>query len=435
MLIVPLADRAKQIKTKAVVNEDPTEKLLRELMEENERMKKQLSGAGGGVDMAAIQAAAGKDNLSKDEYNKYKKQLEEEMEANQRDNERAMAEMKRSYEEKLKAAQADKKKLMEEEDVLAKVMADKNSKPHITNMNVDPQLHGRLVHMCTKPSNSIGNQKPPKSDIVMTGPGIHAEHAVISESGGKFKIKPVNKDCRLLVNGQQAQGETDLQHNDRVVVGATQIWLFQNPKENTKGKHYPPITWEYAQEEIASNAGLNMANGYSLLQDDVMQVLPAIEEANSISEELDKRVKFEVFLCSPQMAKQMKSTLQGFENRNMNSTEPEVCVKMKNLEQGTEFIWPREKFLNRLFMMKEMYSNYEDEDDWDVPKEKDPFEEENREVMIGSVNVFLQPMAYRVEMRESLDITDMKGNEVGTMNVSHAHAGAHGQNSNEETPV
>ena len=36
------ADRAKQIKTKAVVNEDPTEKLLRELKEENERLKKSM---------------------------------------------------------------------------------------------------------------------------------------------------------------------------------------------------------------------------------------------------------------------------------------------------------------------------------------------------------------------------------------------------------
>ena len=36
------ADRAKQIKTTASVNEDPTEKLIRELSEENERLKKML---------------------------------------------------------------------------------------------------------------------------------------------------------------------------------------------------------------------------------------------------------------------------------------------------------------------------------------------------------------------------------------------------------
>ena len=48
---------------------------------------------------------------------------------------------------------------------------------------------------------------------------------------------------------------------------------------------------------------------------------------------------------------------QGF--KDLKSTKPEVCVKMKNLENGTEFIWPKEKFLNRLYLMKEMYNNYE----------------------------------------------------------------------------
>lgn len=42
---------------------------------------------------------------------------------------------------------------------------------------------------------------------------------------------------------------------------------------------------------------------------------------------------------------------------------------MKNLENGTEFIWPKEKFLNRLYLMKEMYNNYEEEEeDWDLPE-------------------------------------------------------------------
>ena len=33
-----------------------------------------------------------------------------------------------------------------------------------------------------------------------------------------------------------------------------------------------------------------------LLQEDLIDVMPAVEEANSISEELDKRVKFEIIL-------------------------------------------------------------------------------------------------------------------------------------------
>ena len=43
-----LADRAKQIKTTAVVNEDPTEKLIRELKEENEKLMNMLKAAQAG---------------------------------------------------------------------------------------------------------------------------------------------------------------------------------------------------------------------------------------------------------------------------------------------------------------------------------------------------------------------------------------------------
>lgn len=65
----------------------------------------------------------------------------------------------------------------------------------------------------------------------------------------------------------------------------------------------------------------------------------------------------------------------------------------------------------------------------------------NQEVQIGSVQVFLQPIAYmvmttiekiievlnlnalffsvaQVEMKEQLEINDLKGNKIGVMNVS-----------------
>ena len=49
------ADRAKQIKTTAKVNEDPTEKLIRELKEQNEKLVEMLkkAQAGEAVKMSA----------------------------------------------------------------------------------------------------------------------------------------------------------------------------------------------------------------------------------------------------------------------------------------------------------------------------------------------------------------------------------------------
>jgi kinesin family protein 1 len=255
---------------------------------------------------------------------------------------------------------------------------------------------------------------------------IHIQHALIklNEKKDKAFIRPCEKDCRVLLNGAIITGETSLDHNDRIVLGSTHTWIFQNPNE--KGidkKHYPPITYEYSQEEIAAKAGINIDNAEStdiaLLHEDLVEVMPSVEEANSISEELDKRVKFEIILIAPNMVGTLKGKAEGFESRNMKSAQPEVCVKMKNLENSTEFVWPKEKFLNRLYLMKEMYNNYEEEeDDWDLPEEKDPFQEDlNQEVIIGTVQVFLQPIAYMVEMTDQLEVTDLKGNKVGMMNV------------------
>ena len=56
------ADRAKQIKTKATVNEDPTEALIRDLKEQNERLKAQL--ATGVVSDDDVKGYSDKENLS-----------------------------------------------------------------------------------------------------------------------------------------------------------------------------------------------------------------------------------------------------------------------------------------------------------------------------------------------------------------------------------
>ena len=62
------ADRAKQIKTKAVVNEDPTEALIRDLMEQNEKLKSQL--ASGKVDDKELADNFDIENLSKEDLEK-----------------------------------------------------------------------------------------------------------------------------------------------------------------------------------------------------------------------------------------------------------------------------------------------------------------------------------------------------------------------------
>ncbi|XP_076324558.1 kinesin-like protein KIF28 isoform X2 [Tachypleus tridentatus] len=390
------ADRAKQIKTVATINEDPTEKLIRELREENEKLKKALDH--GDVGLTGVEPG-----MSEDEIAKLKK-LEEEMRAQMAENERELLQMKQSYEEKLKQAETQQK----EDDNRAKIEEEKKKHPHLANLNFDPQLSGKIIHIIKEGENAIGKCD---ADIILFGPCIHDSHAVITMDNSIVCMEQCANDCRILLNGDPVTSKVVLTHCDRIMFGTTQLYVYNNPEQamNTE-KQYPEVTYEMAQEEIANKAGINMdcddqSLETAILNKDLLEVLPGIDEANSISEELDKRVKFEIMLVSPQMLGKL-------------SGRTEVLIKMRNLENELEFEWPKEVFLNRLYLMKEMYQNYEAGDDWDLPEERDPFLEDiDTEVRIGNVQIFLQPLAFLVEQKEQLEITDFKGTEVGIMNV------------------
>ena len=45
----------------------------------------------------------------------------------------------------------------------------------------------------------------------------------------------------------------------------------------------------------------------------------------------------------------------------------QVMVRVINLETKHEWIWSRQKFLNRKYIMQEMYDNFQEGDEWDLP--------------------------------------------------------------------
>jgi len=116
------------------------------------------------------------------------------------------------------------------------------------------------------------------------------------------------------------------------------------------------VTFELAQEEIASKAGYNF-NGddpsmeQALLNQELLELIPAVDEANAISEELERMIHFEPIMPI---------------KRNNHYLQPHV--KVTNSNTGQEFEWSKAKFFDRLYLMKEMYHNYETgEEEWDLP--------------------------------------------------------------------
>lgn len=86
----------------------------------------------------------------------------------------------------------------------------------------------------------------------------------------------------------------------------------------------------------------------------MLEIMLVVEEVNVISQELDKKMKFEFMIVF-------------FEVRGEQTGRIEVMIKVINIEIKYEWIWFKVKFMNRKYVMQEMYNDFLDGDDfWDL---------------------------------------------------------------------
>eukprot|EP00794_Sanderia_malayensis_P019281 gene19281-21207_t len=389
------ADRAKKIKNKAVVNENPMDKLIRELKEENERLKKAMGG-GTLTDMSG-------QGMTEEEKEKIRKEMEEEIRAQLDAN--AMAMM--SWDEKLQASRT-------ETDAFDDSANQKyNTTPHLINLNEDNMLSGVIKHCLKEGETSIG-RKDAQPDIAMTGLSIMKQHVILTWSDKEVTIKPGTSGAKTKINGLPLTGERVLKHLDRILFGSNHMFYFVNPLNAEKSEGTPDrVDWDFAQKEIAQAKGFQTGFGAGLskdqqmAQEQVLELLPLVSEVNAISEELDKQKAFEVILISG-------AALETA------GKETKVVVKMKNLLNDNVWLWERGKFTNRRFLMQDLYQRYLDGDESvkTIPQEEDPFWEPLEDVLIGTANVFLQCLSFALDLDDKFGITDYKGSEEGDLIIN-----------------
>uniref|UniRef100_A0A8R1YVS8 Kinesin-like protein n=1 Tax=Pristionchus pacificus TaxID=54126 RepID=A0A8R1YVS8_PRIPA len=381
------ADRAKSIKTKAVVNESATERMIRELKEENLRLQQQIGGGG--------------HSSGSEELEALKRQLAE--------NQKEMENLQKTWEQKL-AEEAGKHSAIEGHD--AALAKKRQCVPHLWNLNEDPALTDVVVHFIPEGEVTVGNKSAsPPASIVLNGMAIQPQHAVLHNSGNKKISIEALSGASILINGKEIKGTTELQQNDRILFGGNHLYVFANPTKKGIDKE---ITYEKAQQEMTQNSGLGVARGggakskeQMILEDELVALMPLVHRANAMAKELGRAVTFEIVLVSP-------------EARGLDKGLTEVWIKVLNQTDDTHFLWEKNRFMSRYYGMQEMYENKMDGDaDWNLPKERDPFyEPPDSEVFIGSAVVFLQSLSFLIDSEEAFPIVDFSGNEMGQLNVS-----------------
>lgn len=178
------ADRAKKIKNKPVINESPQDKIIRELQEENKKLREQMLAGGG-----SLGGGGGGDDP---EMAAKLKEAQEEMERNQRQ----LEQMQKSWEQKL--AEAEDRDQEEEKKAAEEAEARASGRPQLLNLNEDGMLDRKIffdlskVTTC-KVGRKIHGDDAAQPQIVLGGVGVQQEHACFETAGGKTMLKPLSE--------------------------------------------------------------------------------------------------------------------------------------------------------------------------------------------------------------------------------------------------
>ncbi|XP_062979790.1 kinesin-like protein KIF13B isoform X2 [Elgaria multicarinata webbii] len=206
------ADRAKNIVNHAVVNEDPNARIIRELREEVEKLREQLTKA------EAMKSPELKDRLE--------------------ESEKLIQEMTVTWEEKLRKTEEiaqERQKQLESLGISLQSSGIKvgDNKCFLVNLNADPALNELLVYYL-KEHTLIGSDN--SQDIQLCGMGILPEHCIIDITlEGQVMLTP-QKNTRTFVNGTAVTGPTQLHHGDRILWGNNHFFRLNLPKKKKKAE-------------------------------------------------------------------------------------------------------------------------------------------------------------------------------------------------------
>ena len=381
------ADRAKQIKNKARVNEDPNVKLIRGLKQEIEMLRKQLKNAAMGIDMEAQQAAM-KDMLEKEKQEwlkKYEAEKASEMErikAEMMANEKKQKEEQMTWEERIKEAENRAKQQEENMKKMGlafddeSVVEKRRRTPHLVNLHEDKALSEKLVFFLDEGITRFGRTGAAhEPDVILTGLNIKAEHCIIqnnlqelievpvegegkkadeerpaedtkglqrtksrltmpakrAEGDGEVKITAIN-NSKTYVNGTPVPPEgMVLHHGFRIIIGNSYVFRIEIPLEaaRRKEKHADDFGEKLDLDKTEEDEAMRVSYEQAMKEMHAAQMEAMVDkEARAKAEEEERQMKEQIEKLKEQMEQEKKKQAE-MEKKFEGKSEDEKKVLLQ----------------------------------------------------------------------------------------------------------
>ncbi|XP_030205986.1 kinesin-like protein KIF13B, partial [Gadus morhua] len=250
------ADRAKSIVNHAVVNEDPNARIIRELREEVEKLRDQLTQA------ESLKAPELKDRLE--------------------ESEKLIQEMTVTWEDKLTKTEAvalERQRQLESLGISLQSSGIRvvEDRCFLVNLNADPALNELLVYYL-KEHTRVGSADP--QDIQLCGMAIQAAHCVIDITAQSGVVLTPHRNARTCVNGAVLSAPLQLHHGDRILWGNNHFFRINLPRNlsqvgaegegEEEGVANMKADLSSDRPEEASDGAGDMSFGYEFAQTEVL---------------------------------------------------------------------------------------------------------------------------------------------------------------------
>ncbi|XP_066582752.1 kinesin-like protein KIF14 isoform X2 [Prorops nasuta] len=258
------ACQARAIINRVRINEDPHEKLIRDLKAEVIRLRGVRDGYERQLGMHprrlvnCMEPVPVQTTEELDEKQKEIDQLKEQL----KKTEEQLVHNQRTWLEKLEETEEKKKselKYLRRCGIAIELDVNEMKKqPCLINLAADPMLSGTLFYLIPPGLVHVGKNSQIETatfgqhlDIVLNGPLVRPLHCTIENKNGQLILSP-ESNADTYVNGQAVMGKVVLKHGDRLVIGGNHYFKVSNPYDNPESIQVTakPMDFEFAHQEI-----------------------------------------------------------------------------------------------------------------------------------------------------------------------------------------
>ncbi|XP_065083485.1 kinesin-like protein KIF14 [Ochlerotatus camptorhynchus] len=246
------ACQARTIVNRVKVNEDPHDRIIRELRAEVERLQVLRQDYERQKRLSA--------NLQQQQQ---PRKIIIETSVDDSEVEALRQQLSETEQELVKAQKSWRERLLEAEDVrrtemkllkrkgLALELSAEQKEPCLVNLAADPMLSGTLLYIIPAGIVKVGRPSSFSTpDIVLEGPLVSHHHCSIENRNGKLFLTPEDAEqYETFVNGELVRERHQLLHNDRVVIGGSHYFRVSNPLCPNRNKQII-VDFQSAHQEI-----------------------------------------------------------------------------------------------------------------------------------------------------------------------------------------